>query len=545
MKKIVIIFSILLVFVMSACSSKQIVENDTISNSESANIENDEISKKKIDGVDYRDIIVSLCKNEQKYDYLLSNECREKVKEGIIDLKDAIEVEYVETSNDISYDNKYITQVVVTKKLTEEQMKDEEVDGFCNNIYYYLVEIEKENGVINDIRILHNKTIEAGYRNGYLDEPPKKAVFFDDKKDALRILDGYEQNNIFIALTNNFKEKYPEVSKRGVFKDNNYSCGAGVPSKEYYEELHGGDYVDEENNKRINPRIYDYKTELNQFFYRTLFENKTNYYRITTKIVDRYLDDLVIEFLFTDYVNNVRLIDIFSEDPVYTPYYHKPKQINETNSSIENENIRIIKALNANIINNEIRDELEIKGPFSLMSDFMDRLFIQEKCYNNTEIKEDIENTITYYIPDCIVKFCLHDLDADNQLELLIYRITKNENNISKLNLQIIDYDGYYIVGSDVVELSNDDTMSLNDLIINNVIDKKNSILYYEEVKDNKFVLNNAVRNIKRFKYNEFELKEVLDFEENNDVLIQDELPVLKIQRFIDNERKELVTSIE
>ena len=280
---------------LSEKSDKAIALETDISTN--VNIENQELNENN-----YKEIILSLCKKENTYDYLLTESMKNKKDEGIIDfnrLKDPLyeTIEIFDTVNYGYYDN-YKHHIVT---ITINSMNDE---GLQDTNYYTLkyYRNEEDNKISNVVII--NQTAHWAGLNLYAPE----YYYFNQEDETwvnrnkiINIINGFDINYIKLGATDNLRNKYPDYENIGFLPDKNYIIGGAHLS------------IDYEKLKSLNISEYD-------IICCTMNYDTTKWYKIIPIYYDDLLDDLKIELILEEKSDNKDEIENFEQCDI-SPYY--------------------------------------------------------------------------------------------------------------------------------------------------------------------------------------------------------------------------------
>lgn len=331
MRKLVIINIILLAIVLNACGNMQKTNDDkdvqnetTMLTVESTNTidmttevidkfdeneantqeyEDDDNKDVVINEDNYKEIILSLCKKENKYDYLLTENMKEKQKLGIIDFNALNKPQYntlqvFDFLNDDYHSN--FNQHIVCISI---DYKDEVYDDVQNTYYYTLKYFTDNTGLmplIDDIVIINQVSYWAG-SNSYAPEYyffNKDDDYWVNREKILRIINGFDTNLIKLGATENLIKKFPNYENIGFLSDKNYSYG-GVNFTIDYEKL----------------KAYGIKESDIVCVTRSI--NSTKWYKIIPKFENDLLDDLDINLILEESIDNSELFKEFEEDLYY------------------------------------------------------------------------------------------------------------------------------------------------------------------------------------------------------------------------------------
>lgn len=236
MKKIVLFCWILLMFIISACSSKQIAENDIISNDETATANIDSTS---IDTIisESTNSEKNVAKNEPlKLEYSEEEKLYRSIYYDLenLDNGDKYEVEHLfllVKETDIlakKYKNKKLFDFNVDKLLDYDYIQDTDYIDDSHmvvrfkvlsgkqykliSVHYNIKKIENENG--DNYELLD---IEKTAVNNLTDDKGNYSVLYKNDKDIFEKLIQKNSNWDGLPLTNEFKEKYNQSD--GIFPD--------------------------------------------------------------------------------------------------------------------------------------------------------------------------------------------------------------------------------------------------------------------------------------------------------------------------------------
>ena len=244
----------------------------------------------------YKEIILSLCKKENKYDYLLTENMKRKVETGVIDFNALNNPIYNSLQVfDGDYRSNFNQHIVC---ISIDYMDDVQ-DGVQNTYYYTLKYFTDDTSIItliDDIVIIN----QVSYFSGANSYAPEYFFFNEDdnywvnREKILRIINGFDTNLIKLGVTENLIKKFPNYENVGFLPDKNYSYG-GAHFTIDYEKLEA------------------YGIKESDIVCVTRSINSTKWYKIIPKYEHDLLDDLDIVLILEENIDNSKLFKEFED----------------------------------------------------------------------------------------------------------------------------------------------------------------------------------------------------------------------------------------